>query len=72
MQIDKQTKKTGKARRRLNIAVIVLFTRPLPRVVTDCVNNVLPLVVVVEVNNFFTRLSGSIGVEEEEPPNGGR
>jgi hypothetical protein len=70
MQINKQTKKTGKARRRLNIAVISRLPRLPPLVVTDCVNNVVPLVVVVEVYNFVAFLSGSIGMEEEKPFNG--
>jgi hypothetical protein len=71
MQINKQTKKTGKARRRLNIPVLIRLPRLFPPFVTNRVNEVIPLVVVVEVYKLAARLSGSIGMEKEKAPNGG-
>jgi hypothetical protein len=66
MQINKNAKQNGKAIRRANIAVLFGLDGVSPLVIPDGVNNPLPLVVVVVVFNFISRLPCSVRAQEKE------
>ena len=66
INIDKHTKQIGKASRRDNVAEFLGLARPLPLLVSNRLNDVLPVVIVSVVDNLVPLFPCPIRAQEEE------
>jgi len=65
IQINKRSEQIGKANRRGNIAEFFRLAGAFPLAISDCVNDVLPVIVMGVMFNLAPRLPRSVGVQEK-------